>query len=378
MRALSKSVMHRAREGSMTALLRHRHRRLAAVLLGTIGIVAGSIVLLVGGRKADAQTNPPPASNTDVSKIYSPSTLVSSPRVLATNSIDYMFSSGIAGSDGLGPPPNAPVRSFVRMGQWLQTRDAMPTLPSWAEPGSVIGAPDVRFVGGRYVMWFTGLTQTAPSGSPMQHLWCLGWATATQPMGPYTTNASQPAFCQYSDWGDLGTRTFMVGNQEYLLWKSDDNIAPAPKPPSKIYAVKLGADGVSFASWPAVLLKNTKSWEGVTVESPDMASYGSKFYLFFSSPYDFNDVGGGIGLATCQGPLGPCSDTNKGPWLGSNTHGAFPNEVSLFQQQGALWMIYTPWAHYNPDAFPIVAVSRVAFGTHGPYVATFDGANPNP
>lgn len=357
----------------MTALLRHRHSRSAAALLAVLGIVAGSVALLTGGRKAEAQTNPPPAPNTAINKVYSPSVLISQPRIYTTNKVDYMFSSGV------GSPPHVPVRSFTTMGQWLKVRDAMPILPPWTEPNTIIGAADVRFVAGRYVMWFTGFTRSAPAGSPSQHVWCLGWATSTNIMGPYTSNATQPAFCNYSDYGDLGTRTFMVGTQEYLLWKSNDNISKAsPPPPSKIYAVKLGSDGVSFAGAPTVLLENTKAWEGITVESPDMLADGSKYFLFFSSPYGSNDVGAGIGLATCQSPLGPCSDNYDGPWLGSNTHGAGPSEESVFQQNGATWMIYTPHSHYYPGAYPVVAVSRIAFGPHAPYVAAFDGAQPNP
>ncbi|TDO54934.1 glycosyl hydrolase family 43 [Kribbella sp. VKM Ac-2527] len=56
------------------------------------------------------------------------------------------------------------------------------TKPSWAAPGSFFWAPDIRYLGGRYVMYFT-VTDTAanPGGDP-----AIGVATAPAPAGPWT------------------------------------------------------------------------------------------------------------------------------------------------------------------------------------------------
>jgi len=56
------------------------------------------------------------------------------------------------------------------------------TKPSWAAPGSFFWAPDIRYFGGRYVMYFT-VTDTAanPGGDP-----AIGVATAPTPAGPWT------------------------------------------------------------------------------------------------------------------------------------------------------------------------------------------------
>jgi len=56
------------------------------------------------------------------------------------------------------------------------------TKPAWAAPGSFFWAPDIRYFGGRYVMYFT-VTDTAanPGGDP-----AIGVATAPTPAGPWT------------------------------------------------------------------------------------------------------------------------------------------------------------------------------------------------
>ncbi|HEY0473964.1 MAG TPA: family 43 glycosylhydrolase [Kribbella sp.] len=56
------------------------------------------------------------------------------------------------------------------------------TKPKWAAPGSFFWAPDIRYFGGRYVMYFTVTDTLAnPGGDP-----AIGVATAPTPAGPWT------------------------------------------------------------------------------------------------------------------------------------------------------------------------------------------------
>ncbi len=56
------------------------------------------------------------------------------------------------------------------------------TKPKWAAPGSFFWAPDIRYFGGRYVMYFTVTDTLAnPGGDPG-----IGVATAPTPAGPWT------------------------------------------------------------------------------------------------------------------------------------------------------------------------------------------------
>jgi arabinan endo-1,5-alpha-L-arabinosidase len=66
--------------------------------------------------------------------------------------------------------------------EYLGTVFTDTTKPSWAAPGSFFWAPDIRYFGGRYVLYFT-VTDTAanPGGDP-----AIGVATAPTPAGPWT------------------------------------------------------------------------------------------------------------------------------------------------------------------------------------------------
>ncbi|WP_026162732.1 family 43 glycosylhydrolase [Kribbella catacumbae] len=60
------------------------------------------------------------------------------------------------------------------------------TKPAWAAPGSFFWAPDIRYFGGRYVMYFTVTDTLAnPGGDPG-----IGVATAPTPAGPWTATDS--------------------------------------------------------------------------------------------------------------------------------------------------------------------------------------------
>ncbi len=177
------------------------------------------------------------------------------------------------------------------------------------------------------------------------------------------SDATQPALCQWSDFGDIDPRTFVDGDQEYLLWKSDDNAGEDPPTstfqPTKLWSQKLAPDGTTLEGSPTELLVRNKSWEVPLVEAPDMIKRGGRYYLFFSGSASWFPQGG-IGVAFCKSPSGPCRDVYKGPWLGSSLLGSGPDEETLFEQNGATWLLYAPQAVYHPLSYPVLGVSRVA------------------
>ncbi|MDX6283589.1 MAG: arabinan endo,5-alpha-L-arabinosidase [Kribbellaceae bacterium] len=66
--------------------------------------------------------------------------------------------------------------------EYLGTVFTDATKPKWAAPGSFFWAPDIRYFGGRYVMYFTVTDTLAnPAGDPG-----IGVATAPTPAGPWT------------------------------------------------------------------------------------------------------------------------------------------------------------------------------------------------
>ncbi|TWD80641.1 glycosyl hydrolase family 43 [Kribbella amoyensis] len=131
------------------------------------------------------------------------STAAPDPQVKTTNAISSSFADTFAdpaviqGRDGYwyayatsdplvsgGPFGLMHMARTKDFGSWeyLGTVFSDSTKPKWAAPGSFFWAPDIRYFGGRYVMYFT-VTDTAanPGGDP-----AIGVATAPTPAGPWT------------------------------------------------------------------------------------------------------------------------------------------------------------------------------------------------
>jgi arabinan endo-1,5-alpha-L-arabinosidase len=339
---------------------------------GKLAALVFATVLISGGKAAPAaaKTDPPPARNTGIGKSFR-GDLISEPDVMPTDTIDYLYSSGAGGT------PHIPMRTFTTMGAWSNVYDVLPAMPPWALSTWPVWSPDVRKVGRNYVMWFAAYWKAAPGYRAGSAPLCLGVATSSSPFGPFVSQARVPTVCQLSNFGDLDPRTVEIGKQEWLLWKSDDNSEAWTGKPCKIFIERLGSDGRTLKGRPTQIYQSSAPWEGNLVESPDMVKQGNRYWLFFSGNASKSPTSG-VGLASCRPPPGPCTSIGAGPWLGSNLSGAGPDEESLFQQDGAEWLLYTPHALYYPFAFPILAVARVAFSEGVPYVATFDGARPGP
>jgi hypothetical protein len=350
---------------------------------GTFAAVAVSSVWPADGRSprptspsakssllasSPSTTLPPPAPNSVVGETIAPSEAVSDPFVMTAPNLDYLYSSGFGASG-----PNVPLRTFQNIEQLSSVSDAMPQAPSWAQGARSFWGPDVRKVGNVYVMWFTGLWKnTMPTGGFPR---CIGVATSSSPYGPFVDPAPAPAICQLNDFGDIDPRTFVdPSGQEWLYWKSDDNAGNTPQLVriTKFWAQKLAPDGTTLEGSPTIIYQADKDWQVGTVEAPQMVLDHGRYYLFFSGNSSAS-AASGIGLGTCAGPAGPCQSPYPGPWVGSNPQGAGPGEISLFQQGGNTWLLYTPHAIYTPYSAPQLAVARVAFGPDGPYVARFNG-----
>jgi hypothetical protein len=346
--------------------------RTAIVVAAVIVVTPGS-GLAASPQRATAALNPPAAPSYDVGELVRPySVPLSDPTVMLGSHIDYLYT-GAAGYD----PPNISVRAFTDLEDLRAPVDAMPALPPWTRGWT--SAPDVRHVDGRYVMWFSSpdVDDILATGAPAK---CIGFGVSTSPFGPFIV-ARQPVICE--PWGSIDPRTFVAPDgQLWLDWKADVNAAwgPAQDPelpqnqPTVLWAQRLAPDGTTLEGSPHELLAATRPWEHKLIEAPEMVHAGGRFYLFFSANPSYQD-GDGIGVAVCRGPAGPCDEPYAGPLLGSSPLGLGPGEESLFTQAGATWMLFSP---SGTGLYRQLAVARIAFGRHGPYVAAFDGAVPGP
>jgi hypothetical protein len=360
---------------------RVRHSRRPVWRAGALTAIVAVAVLVVSPvsglaappKRATATLNPPPAPSYAVGKLVPPYNVpMTDPTVTVGSHIDYLYT-GAGGYD----PPNISVRAFTDLQRLSTEVDAMPALPPWSIGWT--SAPDVRHVDGRYVMWFSSpdVDDILATGAPAK---CIGVGVSTSPFGPFIV-ARQPVICD--PWGSIDPRTFVAPDgQLWLDWKADVNAAwgleqdpDLPQnQPTVLWAQQLAPDGMTLEGSPHELLAATRPWEHKLIEAPEMVHADGRFYLFFSANPSYQD-GDGIGVAVCRGPAGPCQEPYAGPILGSSPLGLGPGEESLFTQGGVTWMLFSP---SGTTLYRRLAVARIAFGPHGPYVSAFDGAIPGP
>lgn len=298
----------------------------AVYLLPALALLAGCAT--VAGAEADAPFQPVYSAN-----FPDPFILPHQGRYLAyaTNAERLAANVQMAVSDDLvGWKP-------LMAGERLH--DAMPVLPSWAEPGWT-WAPEVFPHQGRYLLWFTARERR--SGRQ-----CTGVAIGDSPLGPFTDPSPAPILCQRELGGTIDASPFRDANgQLYLYYKPDAN---AVGKPTDIIVQRLTPDGLALMGEPVTLLTNDQAWEAHVVEAPTMVRHEGRYILFYSanhfgwephqrlSPY-------AMGYAHCDGPMGPCRDSPANPILASSMGAAGclsgPGHQALFESGGRQFLVF--------------------------------------
>ena len=291
------------------------------------------------------------------------------PAVLDIAGRYYLYSS----QTGFATPPvSLTTSSGATLFHWNKTGTALAEVPPWAETGFT-WAPDVRFVDGRYVMYFNAWANKSLYFQPAepgfsQRAQCIGVATATSPAGPFTPMAGPPLVCQFDHHGAIDPVAWPADGRLYLDWKSDDNANPSY--PQHLWAQGLSSNGLDLIGRRHLLLSGSRHiWNGGLIEAPDMVYVNGTYWLFYSGSW-FNTPGYSIGVARCRGPVGPCRPISEHPWLASNSQGAGPGEESLFRNGQGWWIVYNPWSLYA-HKYRSVELAKVYFAPSGPYLAKF-------
>lgn len=218
--------------------------------------------------------------------------------------------------------------------------DAMPERPAWVAPDQrVVWGPSVARIGDGYVMYFAATAGQAPYAGTK----CLGAAVAPSPTDPFLPLPA-PLRCTAGFW-NIDPYAVSDGSSWFLLWREDD---PAHVT-GKIVGAQLTPDGLGFAgAAQRTLLVGEYAWEegypegaratqpGVEptdrglpsgalssptgigpVENPAMARHpdtGEWLLAWSANRWETHDYA--TGLATCDGPLGPCERlSTDDPWL---------------------------------------------------------------
>ena len=203
-------------------------------------------------------------------------------------------------------------------------RDALPSLPSWAEFGWV-WAPSVLQLGSTFVLYYSARVH----GLERE---CLSTAVASKPIGPFVDDSRGPGVCPPGSAIDPSPFADSSGAL-YLVWKNENVIV----------SQRLGADGRSLVGSPTPLLGADQAWEAGIVEGPAMTQAGGRYYLFYSGN-QWQSANYAIGYAVCTSPSGPCVKA-PGPWLASGVGVEGPGGPDFFTDpSGQLWMSLHAWA----------------------------------
>jgi hypothetical protein len=214
----------------------------------------------------------------------------------------------------------------------VATRGTVPVMSQWA--------PSIAHIGERYVVAFSAATRDDTVGDRDS---CIGLATATDPVGPYTPEP-QPLAC------NPGSRTGAIDpdfftdprtGRQYLLWK--DNGVRGVRPPYLVMR-RLDAAGTAWApgSRPRPLITQTLPWEDDLVENASML-YARGHYVLLYSAGHYTTAGYQIGYALCSSPVGGCVK-HPVPLLVTSGRIAGPGTPDAFRDaRGRVRMAYSAW-----------------------------------
>jgi arabinan endo-1,5-alpha-L-arabinosidase len=208
-------------------MTRHPFRSLAALLLA---------ILLAGALVSPAQAAPQERYRNPISRSFA-DTFADPAVIQAKDGWWYAYSTAdpLRAGDEPGIMHIARTRNFVDW-QYMGTVFDESNRPSWATATSGLWAPDVRYVNGQYVIYFTVTDTTLNAGDDS----AIGVATSPSPVGPWTPT-DEPVIDPRPAPGDGFYWTFDpamftdVDGQSYLYYGSYFG---------GVYVTKLSRDGL--------------------------------------------------------------------------------------------------------------------------------------
>ncbi|HEX4427644.1 MAG TPA: glycoside hydrolase family 43 protein [Frankiaceae bacterium] len=250
------------------------------------------------------------------------------PSVIRVGGVYYAF-----GTQAAGGHPAIQRLVSTNHTSWVKppVTDALQALPRWADDSGT-WAPEVTQIGLGYVMYYSA------HASGGRH--CLSAAIATSPANQFVDNSTAPMLCMPN--GETIDPSTVVGpyNLHYLVWKGPD-----AKGVATLYAQRLTSSGLGLTGPRTVLMKAHRTgWTSYNIEAPTMLFTQNRWLLFYSGGNYWSSKYA-IGYATCDGPLGPCTDRSASkPWVGSHGLAQGPGGESFFTDPaGTIFMAYHAW-----------------------------------
>lgn len=224
--------------------------------------------------------------------------------------------------EGEHTPHKVPMAVSDNLTDWSYAGDAFSDAPSYADPSTSFWAPDVRYLDGRYVMYYT-VTDTKVASDWAD--FAIGVATAPTPTGPWT-HSDTPAVAPRQApgggwWATIDPSEFTdADGRRYLYFGSYFG---------GVWVVSLSGDGLRAVGEPHRVAIDNR-FEGSYV-----VRHGGYYYLFASSANCC--AGPTTGYAVFAGratsPLGPFTDAD-GVSLNTSRAGGTP----VVAQNGNTWI----------------------------------------
>lgn len=222
------------------------------------------------------------------------------PSVIRVDGVYYGYATG-SSSFWLSTVPIVRSTDLVH---WTFVGEALPGgTNQWADLFAYTWGPSVTQVGGNFLLYYAARERL--SGRR-----CIGVAVSTTgPAGPFHDTASAPLVCQQQLGGSIDPDAFVDSNgNRFLLFKSEGTQTE----PTRLWSAPLASDGRSLTGVPQQLITTAYAWEQPIVEGPTMMQDAHGYTLFYSASR-WETGAYAIGVAHCDGPLGPCSRTYSTP-----------------------------------------------------------------
>src|SRR3954452_2430013 len=235
----------------------------------------------------------------------------------------YAYATSDPLRSGEGSPHHIPIGRSADLTHWTYVGDALtgPAAP-YVAPGAAYWAPDVRYLDGRYVMYYAVTdTTVSPGGSD----YAIGAATSDGPAGPWTPSPDPVVAPRPGGGGgylstiDPAELTAPDGSR-YLYFGSYYG---------GVSVVRLSADGLHAVGTPTMVAIDNK-YEGSYVVHRD-----GYYYLFVSSANCCAGPTSGysVSVGRSASPLGPFVDA-RGVSLMASQVGGTP----VVTQNGNRWI----------------------------------------
>ncbi len=299
-------------------MLRIRTALAVAALSLTAPLAASPVSAAAAGPRPAPHTYVNPVSSTFADTFADPTV------IRGQDGYWYAYATSDPLRTGEGQPHRIPMARSADLTNWTFVGDALSdaTRPGYVAAGSSYWAPDVRYLNGRYVMYYAVTdTTTSPDGSDF----AIGAATAPTPTGPWTQSGTPVVAARPGGGGgylstiDPAEFTDVDGSR-YLYYGSYYG---------GIWVTPLSAGGL-HATGTATMVALDNKYEGSYV-----VHHGGYYYLFASSANCCAGptTGYAVSVGRATSPRGPFVDAN-GVSLTASRVGGTP----VLTQNGNRWI----------------------------------------